>query len=310
MASSEVAAVQTGQALLPDGTVFSDGEYLPIAEAKVSMLDFGFTRSDTTYDVVHVWNGSFFCLEDHLDRFFRSLDKAHMSIGYDRNALREILIECVRRTGLKNAYIAMLCTRGVPPKDTRDPRRFVNRFYAYAIPFVWIATPEQRARGMHMWIASIPRTSAESVDPTIKNYNWRDISRGLMEAFENGRETVVMLDGNGNVNEGPGFNIFAVIDGRVVTPDSGVLEGITRKAVLELCEEVGIDAALSTISGEALLDAEEIFITSTAGGLMPVTRINDRVLGNDAPGPMTQKLTDLYWSKHEAGWHATPVDYA
>jgi branched-chain amino acid aminotransferase len=308
MNSAEAGAVLPSENLT-DGAVFMDGEYLPISEAKISMLDFGFTRSDTIYDVVHVWNGSFFRLEDHLDRFFRSLSKAQMSIPYGRDELREILLECVRRTGLKDVYVAVLCTRGLPPKGTRDPRQCVNRLYAYAVPFIWIATPEQREQGMHMFVASIPRTSSQSVDPTIKNYNWRDMARGLFEAFEKGGETVVMLDPQGNVNEGPGFNIFAVTDGRVVTPASGVLEGITRKAVLELCEELEIDAALTTLPADELINADEIFITSTAGGLMSITRINDRILGNGVPGPVTRKLTALYWSKHDAGWHATPVDY-
>ena len=167
MNSAEAGAVLPSENLT-DGAVFMDGEYLPISEAKISMLDFGFTRSDTIYDVVHVWNGSFFRLEDHLDRFFRSLSKAQMSIPYGRDELREILLECVRRTGLKDVYVAVLCTRGLPPKGTRDPRQCVNRLYAYAVPFIWIATPEQREQGMHMFVASIPRTSSQSVDPTIQ----------------------------------------------------------------------------------------------------------------------------------------------
>ncbi len=294
---------------LSAGVVFMDGDYRPISEAKISMLDFGFTRSDTTYDVVHVWNGSFFRLEDHLDRFSRSLAKAHMSIPHGRDQMREILMQCVRLTGLRDVYVAMLCTRGLPSKKSRDPRLCENRFYAYAVPFIWIANEQQREQGMHMMVASVPRTASVSVDPTIKNYNWRDMARGLMEAFERGGETVIMLDPDGNVNEGPGFNIFAVIDDKVLTPEEGVLEGITRLAVLEICELSGIESGLATISGEQLLEADEIFITSTAGGIMPITRINDRVLCNGVPGPMTQRLTELYWRKHDEGWHATPVDY-
>ena len=301
-----------GPATHADGAVFMDGEYLPIAEAKVSILDYGFTRSDTTYDVVHVWNGSFFRLEDHLDRFFRSLGKAHMSLPHDRDAVREILIECVRRTGLRDAYVAMLCTRGLPVTSrdgSRDPRHAINRFYAYAIPFIWIATPEQRERGMHMVISGVPRTAAASVDPTIKNYNWRDMVGGLFEAFERGAETVVMLDPEGHVNEGPGFNVFAVIDDEAVTPESGVLEGITRMSVMDLCQEIGVPTRFAKIRADELLEADEIFIASTAGGVMPVTRIDGRILGTGAPGPMTRRLTDLYWAKHDQGWHATPIDY-
>jgi branched-chain amino acid aminotransferase len=89
-----------------------------------------------------------------------------------------------------------------------------------------------------------------------------------------------------------------------------VLEGITRRTVLELCQEIGVEAELGTVPAEALHEADEVFITSTAGGVMPVTRVDDRILGNGAPGPITTRIHDLYWSKKEAGWYATPVDYS
>ena len=293
----------------PRGIAFADGAYRPVAEAGISLLDFGFTRSDVTYDVVHVWKGAFFRLEDHLDRFLASLAKARLAPPYTRSDMRRILIECVRRSGLEDAYVAMLSTRGVPPPGTRDPRGFRNTFYAYAIPFVWIATPEQRRRGLRLMVGSRPRTAARSVDPTVKNYSWRDMSQSLLEAFDKDGETVVMLDAEGNVNEGPGFNVFIVLDGRVMTPASGVLEGITRKSVLELCAENGIPARCGTIGPEALRRAGEIFIASTAGGIVAVTRLDGREVGDGVPGPLTRRLSELYWASHEDDRHATRVDY-
>ena len=118
------------------GCVFIDGAYAPLSEAKISMFDWGFTRSEVTYDVATVWHGSFFRLDDHMDRFFRSLQKMHLAIPYSRAELREILHGCVRAGGLQDSYVAMVCTRGVPPKGARDPRQAQNRFYAYALPYV------------------------------------------------------------------------------------------------------------------------------------------------------------------------------
>ena len=129
------------------GSVFIDGDWKPLSEAKVSMFDWGFTRSDVTYDVVSAWKGAFFRLDDHLDRFFASLDKLRMTIPYGRAEVRQILHGCVRAGGLDDAYVAMVCTRGVPPRGARDPRLATNRFYAYALPFVWIASPEKQAPG-------------------------------------------------------------------------------------------------------------------------------------------------------------------
>lgn len=291
------------------GVAFVDDHYCPVAEATVSVLDFGFTRSDVTYDVVHVWKGRFFRLEDHLDRFLRSLTKSRMSLAYDREEVRSILIECVRRSGLADAYVAMVCTRGLPPVGTRDPQQCRNRFIAYAIPFVWIATPEQREKGLRLIISSVLRTPPESVDPTVKNYNWRDLERGLFDALDRGGDTVVIVDSDGNVTEGPGFNVFAVREGEVITPDRGVLEGITRQTVLELCAEIGVNARLGKIGPDELRGADEVFIGSTAGGIIPIASVDGHGPKKGSPGPLTRRLSALYWSKHEAGWHGTPVPY-
>ena len=99
-----------------DGAAFIEGEYVPIAEARIPILDWGFTRSDVTYDVVHVWKGSFFRLEDHLNRFERSVAAKHMTLPHSRQSLREVLAECVRLGGLREAFVEMVCTRGVPPR--------------------------------------------------------------------------------------------------------------------------------------------------------------------------------------------------
>src|SRR6202007_1767931 len=109
-------------------------EYVPLSEAKISLFDWGFTRSDATYDVASVWNGAFFRLDDHIDRFLASLNKLRLRIPHDRPGLREILHGCVRAGGLRDAYVAMVCTRGVPPRGARDPRLAPHRSYASALP--------------------------------------------------------------------------------------------------------------------------------------------------------------------------------
>ena len=119
-----------------DGCAYIDGAYFPIAEACIPIMDTGFTRSDVTYDVVAVWNGKFFRLEDHLKRFERGWKRLHMNPDLSLQQIREILFECVRRSDLRQAYVDMILSRGVDEDGSRDPRRFRNRFYAYAIPYV------------------------------------------------------------------------------------------------------------------------------------------------------------------------------
>ena len=231
------------------GVAFCDGRYVPVAEAKISVFDWGFARSDTTYDVVHVWKGRFFRLEDHLDRFERSCRTMRLDPGLDRDGLREVLMECVRRSGLRDAYVKLAVTRGQPAPGSRDPRTCRNTFFAFAVPFIWIFSPERQERGIHLILSSIPRIPPASVDPTAKNFHWGDLNRGLYEAHERGGDTVALSDLDGNVSEGPGFNVFRVQGGRVTTPVGTVLEGITRLTVQELCDELGVGFEYGTVSG-------------------------------------------------------------
>jgi len=290
------------------GIAFIEGGYCPIAEAKISLLDWGFLRSDATYDVVHVWQSRFFRLDKHLDRFLASVTRLRLTLPYDRAQLTDILTQCVRRAQLKDAYVEMICTRGMSPTLSRDPRDAVNRFMAFVIPFSSIANEEQRQRGLYLAISRVRRIPPESVDPRIKNYHWLDFIQALFEAYDHNAENVVLLDTDGNVTEGPGFNLFVVKNGAITTSVRGVLEGITRHTVIELCAELGIDASKAPVPVDDLHNADEVFISSTAGGIMPVTRIDDVAIGNGQPGPLTQQLTDLYWQKHSDPDWTTPID--
>src|SRR5918994_6965157 len=263
-----------------DGAAFVDGRFVPVADARVPILDWGFLRSDATYDVAHVWRGSFFRLEDHLDRFERSMERLRLSPPYDRNEIRDILIECVRLCGLRDAYAEAICTRGIPRPGSRDPRECDNRFYAFVVPFIWIADPEKQEQGLHGVIGSKQRIAPESVDPTVKNYHWLDLETGLVESYERGGETVILVDAEDNVVEGPGFNIFAVANGTISTPDRGVLEGITRKTIIELAAEHGIQLAARPVPADELRQADEVFLSSTAGGGIPVTILEGEGVGN------------------------------
>jgi branched-chain amino acid aminotransferase len=292
----------------PPGTAYMDGRFCALSEAKISVLDWGFLRSDATYDVVHVWRRRFFRLDAHLDRFLASVDKLHLRLPFDRQGLRKILIECARRSGLDDAYVEMICTRGRSPTYSRDPRDAVNRFIAFAIPFGWVADEDQRRRGLHLAIGTVTRIPPQSVDPTIKNYHSLDLVSGMFEAYERGADNVVLVNTEGDIAEGPGYNVFAVKDGALTTPDSGVLQGITRQTALELAAELAIPAAEAPLSADALRGADEVFITSTAGGIISVTRIDDAPVGDGQPGPLTRRLTDLYWEKHSDPAWTTPVE--
>jgi branched-chain amino acid aminotransferase len=298
------------EAVWSDGAAYINGRYMPIAEAAIPIMDWGYRRSDVTYDVVSVWGGAFFRLDDHIQRFRRSMNALRLSPPEDDDAIRQVLTECVRRSGLREAYVAMDCLRGMPkPGLPRHPANCRNYLAAYAIPFVWVMSQEMQARGAHLIVAKTPRIPDDSVDPKVKNFHWGDLTRGLFEAQERGADNCVMLDREGYVTEGPGFNVFSVTGGAVATSDHGSLEGVTRLSVEELCAEFGIPFAIRKLPVAELREADEIFLATTAGGIMPASRLDDRILGNDRPGPLSSRLREAFWAKRAEGWHATPIDY-
>ena len=296
-------------AMWPDGAAFLDGDYVPIADAKIPILDWGFLRSDCTYDVVHVWGGRLFRLDHHLDRFAKNARALRLTLPHAREEIALILMRLVRLTGLREAYVELICTRGVPPKGSRDPRRCENRFYAFAIPFLWIATEAQRERGLDLHVSPIPRIPPQSVNPRIKTFHWGDMNRALFEAFEVGCDLPVLVDFDGKISEGPGFNVFMVRDGVVTTPEGTCLDGITRQTALDLLAEQNVKVVIGVFEPDALRAADEAFITSTAGGIVPVTRIDHRALGDGEPGPVTTRLKNLYWQRHDDARDGTPIDY-
>lgn len=291
-----------------DGAAFIEGRVVPMSEARIPITDTGFTRSDLTYDVVSVWDGAFFRLDDHLDRFLQNCERLRLTPPHDRDDIRQILCGLVRTSELREAYVEMICTRGPSANGSRDPRTFVNRFYAFAIPYVWILRPEDADTGMDAIIArTARRIPTDSVDPTVKNFHWGDLTKGLFEAYDRGANQALLLDHEGNLTEGPGYNVFALVEGQLVTPSSGVLEGITRRTILELAQADGLRTAETEISEENLRSATELFATSTAGGVMPITRLDGHPVASGAVGAVTARMRKLYWAAHISGPFVTRV---
>ena len=293
----------------PEGAAWVDGAYCPIEEAKISVLDLGVTRSDCTYDVVHVWRGRFYRLTDHLDRFGASMARLRLDPGHDRAGIEAILHGWVRHAGLREAYVSMTCTRGRLAPGSRDLRTARSTFYCFAVPFVWISAPEQQATGASLWISEVTRIPPGSVNPLIKNYHWLDLDVALLDAYDHGAPLVVLRDASGAIAEGPGYNVFGYVDGRWLTPASGTLAGVTRRSVIELIGEAGDVVEEGRLTAGDLRRAAEVLVTSTAGGVMPVTLIDGQPVGTGTPGPRTTLLRERYWARHEDPRFTTPVRY-
>ena len=296
------------------GSAFIHGEYCPIEEAKIPLYDMGFLQADTVYEKATVSNGRFFRLADHLDRFENSCRKFGLRNPYSLDETTDILSKLVALTGLKSAGVYWCVTRGFIKdiSDRNNPDAFENRFYAMASAYESMATDEDRRQGMELIVSKkYIRTPAKAIDPTAKNTNWMDMKLSLFEAREQGKAMSVLTDAEGYLTETPGANIFIVKNGELFTPDRGCLEGITRKSALELAKICSIPIHVEPVHAEQILEADEAFMTSSAGGVMPIRSVDSIILGDrGAPGCMTTKLHNLYWEKMWEGWHGTDIDYS
>lgn len=292
------------------GVAFVRGQYLPIADASIPITDWGFLRSDATYDVVTVWEGAFFRIDAHLERFMRSCQRWRLDPGLTPAQITEILSQCVRMSGLRSSYVEMICTRGQPPWGSRDPRLAVNQFYAFAVPYVWIANAQQRETGLHLMVSDVQRIPATSVDPSAKNYHWNDLTMGLLGALDAGADSVLLVDAVGNVVEGPGFNVFCVSHGVLVTPSAGMLEGVSRRTVIEMAQSLGLQLQLRALPADELRAADEVFLSTSGGGVLPVTMVDQRVIGDGTVGVITRQLVQTYWAWHRDPAHSLAIDYS
>jgi branched-chain amino acid aminotransferase len=317
---AEVMATHPDHQRLPHGEEYAMGgaftgdHYCPLLEASVPLVDCGFMHADAAYDVVSVSRGNFFRLDQHQDRFALSCRAIHVQNPMGRAEEAEILHKVVALAGLKDAYVWWAVTRGLPPLgrgDMIDPQKFQPRFYAFASPFVWVADDDQRTRGLALVLsAERVRISPRAVDPTSKNFHWLDMQMALFEAGRRGGEWALLPDEEGYLTEATGANVFVVRDGVVLTPDSGCLLGITRQSVFDLCAEMGVSAKATRIHGDELYGSDEIFLTTTAGSIMPASSIDGKpVGGREGPGKISVALHNRYWERRWEGWDATPVRY-
>ena len=294
------------------GAAWMNGKVLPISQAMIPVNDWGLVHSDITYDVVPVIDGAFFRFDEYLARFLSSMENLHLDPRMSKRDIKAALHQMVGKSSLRDSYVAMVCSRGKPKiAGSRDPRDCENHFFAWCVPYVHIIKPEIVEQGATAWIAqNAYRIPENSVNPLVKNYHWGDFTQGIFEAKDKDYETVILLDYDGNVTEGPGFNVFAVKDKVLITPDRGVLAGVSRKTVLEMAEHLGINTSIRSLSVEELLEADEVFLSSSGGGVIPIIRVNETIFGNGASGPISVQLNETYWNWTTLEKYRDPIDYA
>ena len=282
---------------LAKGVAWVEGELVPLSEARIPLLDQGFMHSDLTYDVPSVWDGRFFRLDDHLIRLESSCRKLRLTLPLPREEVKRILINMVAKSGIRDAFVQVIVTRGLRGVRETKPEDIVNRLYMFIQPYVWVMAPEVQCVGGSAVIArTVRRVPPGSVDPTVKNLQWGDLTRGLFEAADRGASYPFLTDGDAHLTEGSGFNIILVKDGVLYTPDRGVLEGVTRKSVIDVARAHNIEVCVKVVPVELAYHCDEIFMSTTAGGIMPIKSLDGNAISEGRVGPITKVIWDGYWA--------------
>jgi branched-chain amino acid aminotransferase len=288
-------------------SVYVNGEWMGYGGPHVSVFDHGFLYGDGVFETLFAMYGYVFKLEQHLARLDRSLRAIDLKPPLALNEIGEIAIEATKRTGLSDAYIKIIVTRGVTEEPLLDPRGARTSLIVLARPYLSVANAEKAGKGLRAKLTSIRRVASSSLDPRIKSLNYLNLVLAKIDALKSGFDDALLLDDAGNVCEGPGYNVFTVADGTVLTPRSGVLEGVTRETVLELCEKESIPFVVRDLAPYDVYVASEVFLTSTAGGLLSVTEVDGRRIGDGRPGAITLRLTAAYDELLRSGRCGTPL---
>ncbi len=275
--------------------VHIDGAVVEPEAAKVSVFDRGFLYGDSVYETIGTANGRLFALADHLDRLERSAQRIGLAVP-PRATIERAIADTVAAAENAESRVRVMLTRGSGKLDLDPAAASDTRLVVIVYP-LGPPTDEMYERGVAAAIVSIARNSPRAIDPAVKSGNYLNNVLALGEARRLfGAHEAILCAGDGSIAEGASSNVFAVVGGEVRTPPTevGILDGITRAKVLELCRAGGIPCAERRILPDELRGADEVFLTSATRGVLPVTRIDARPVAGGLPGPVTRRLIKDY----------------
>ncbi len=274
-----------------------DFKIVPSEKAVVSVMDRSFLYGDSIYEAVRAYQGTKpFLLDRHYARLLRSADRIGLHVPFSEKDLRSHLDELLSQVDHGDSYVRIVVTRGIDDRFDVAPHEglkpltviFVNPVHQYAKSLY--------EDGLNVALVSVRRNLPSAVDPNIKTGNYMNNVIAKIEAQSRGANDAIMLNHEDCVTECTTSNLFVVKDGVVMTPEvrSGLLEGVSRRLLLDLLKREDIPFRETLISKESFLQSDEIFVTSTTKEIMPVTMVDDRPVGSGKPGEMTQKLMGLF----------------
>ncbi|MHB2026230.1 MAG: branched-chain-amino-acid transaminase [Elusimicrobiota bacterium] len=288
--------------------VYIDGEFYDKDDAKISVFDHGVLYGDGIFEGIRAYDGRVLALDEHLERLKESADAIFLALPIPIKKIREAVLESVRVNALRDAYIRLVITRGVGDLGL-DMRKCHSRASLFIIADKIQLYPESvSTKGIELIISAIRQRSADQLSPNIKSLNYLANIVAREQATRAGAQEAVLLNREGYVTECSGDNIFCVHEKSVFTPPlhSGILGGVTRGIVMDLCREsLGIAVEEKLFTPFELYRAHEVFLTGTGAEVVGVSKIDGRPIGQGLPGPMTQKIISLFHKY--AGSHGAPV---
>jgi D-amino acid aminotransferase len=270
-------------------------EPLDPAQASISVFDRGFLYGDSVYETMRTAGGSALDLPRHLARLRRSGDGIGLTIPWSDEALAGTIARTHAATGNAESYVRLVVTRGSGPL-LLDPRKSEEPLLVVLVQPLVLPEPAAYERGIAAVIVGVTKNAGTSIDPEIKSGNYLGNILALRQAIAAGGDDAIMCNLEGAVSEGATSNVFMVAAGRVSTPNmrTGILPGITRQTVCELAAVGGWPVAETRIMPEDLRAADEVFLTSSVRGIMPVTRLDGVAVGDGTAGPVTRQLHQAY----------------
>ncbi len=275
--------------------IWIDGGYCSREEARISVFDHGLLYGDGVFEGIRAYGGRVFRLREHLERLYRSARAILLEIPLAPEELHRVVTEAVEANGAPDAYIRLVVTRGVGELGM-NPRLCPKASVILIVDEIRFYPEKCYAEGIALMTSSLRRIGPASFDVRIKSLNYLNNLLAKIEANQAGCLEAVMLNQEGKVAECTGDNIFLWSGGVLKTPSAmdQALEGITRAVVLDLAAAAGIPCAEESLTQYDLYTAEECFLTGTGAELMPVTKIDGRVIGDGKPGPVTRRILELF----------------
>jgi len=275
--------------------IYLNGEFVKQSEAKISIFDQGVLFGDGVFEGIRVYSGAVFKCEEHVTRLYDSAKMLMLEIPISKEELIGIILETCRKNQIKEGYIRLVVTRGKGDLSLLQSERPQPTIFCIASG-ITIYPKEMYDNGMPIITAALRRNRATILDPQIKSLNYLNNILAKIEAEQAGVPEALMLTEEGIVAECTGDNIFIVKEGVLITPPIhvGILAGITRKTVMMLAKEIGIEVIEKEFTLFNVYSADECFLTGTAAEVIPVREVDKRVIGNGEAGPITKKLLNAF----------------